>query len=63
MWEILISNWQSAAENSNKFPKNQVFSKEKPVEDMVTTWANGTGHRTSTYSVLGNEREESGYRI
>ncbi len=25
MWEILISNWQSAAENSNKFPKNQVL--------------------------------------
>ncbi len=26
----------SAAENSNKFPKNQVFWKEKSVENVVT---------------------------
>jgi hypothetical protein len=33
----------SAAENSNKFQKTR-FWKEKSVEDMVTLWANSTGH-------------------
>ncbi len=33
----------SAAEDSNKFPKNQVLE-GKSVEDVVTLGANSTGH-------------------
>jgi hypothetical protein len=47
MWEILIFQVISAAENSNKFQKTRVW-KEKSVEDVINTWANGTGH-TSSY--------------
>ncbi len=43
----------STAENSNKFQKNQVFGEEKSVEDVVNTWANGTGHNTSKHHEIG----------
>ncbi len=33
----------SAAENSNKFQKTK-FWNEKSLEDVINTWANGTGH-------------------
>jgi len=38
----------SAAENSNKFQKTR-FWKEKPVEDVGNTWANGTGHTSHVW--------------
>ncbi len=44
----------SAPENSNKFPKNQVFLegkkkiKKKSVEDVGNTWAKGHRPHTST---------------
>ncbi len=36
----------SATENSNRFWKTR-FWKEKPVENVVTLWANGTGHTSA----------------
>ncbi len=36
IWEILVFKVISTTENSNKFLKNQVFWKEKSVEDVVT---------------------------
>jgi hypothetical protein len=36
MWEILIFNVISAAENSNKFQKTRFFWEEKSIEDVVT---------------------------
>jgi hypothetical protein len=34
----------SATKNSNKFPKNQGFGKEKSVEDMVTLGPKAQAH-------------------
>ncbi len=47
MWEILIFKVISAAENSNKFPKNQVLE-GKISWECGNIWANGTDH-TSVY--------------
>jgi hypothetical protein len=37
----------SASENSNKFQKTR-FWKENSVENVVTLWANGTGHASTS---------------